>query len=292
MPSSSSSPTMSSIKKNDPMFKELLAIQPTLARGNQDLVPVLIKVFGDFHTKIVADLTTKFNAMTNKIKEEHSKVCKAKDDKTSALKTECTKLQARCQELEEKLDASEAYSRKDSIIISGDLPAVSSQENLKELSVELLNRKLPECKVEAQDISICHRLQTKKPKPGQVAKPPNIYIKLVRRDVKQALVLSSKKQPRQGTNKIFVNESLTPTRSKVLHTLVDLKKKHGSIKGVTSMDGHVYAYTAAPPGAASSQTGRPQDVRHRINTDRELQKFCDQHLQKPLERLLESSSEA
>lgn len=284
---------MGSDKDADPIFKDLLSIQPSLSKNNQVLIPALINLFGEFRAKVVADLTLQFNSMATSMENDCLKLCQAKDAEISSLKTLATKLEDRCHELEDKLDASEAYSRKDSIIISGAVPAVSNQENLNNLTVTLLNSKFPESKIELKDISICHRLQSKNPLPDQARKPPNIYVKLVRRNVKQMLIRSSKKQAKTAVNKIFINESLTPARSKVMHTLLDLKKRHETIRGVTSMDGNVYAYTAATPrasGTSSSAQGRPRDVRHLINNHSDLQKFCDAYLRRPLELLLESNS--
>ena len=286
---------MAGRRNKSSIYDELQALKTSLPKNSQELIPVLMQLFADFHEKIVAEMTAKFSDKISSNKKAYDDAIKAKDKENASLKSTCKELEDRCQHLEDKLDASEAYSRKDSIIISGDVPAATVDENLKKITVELLNSKLPNSKVELQDISICHRLQTKVPPPGKTANPPNIYVKLVRRDVKQALVLSSKKQPRETIKKIYVNESLTAARSKVLHTLVDLKKKHPSIKGVTSMDGDIYAYTARPNASAEKSSndrrGLP-DLRHRINNQRELQKFCDVHLCRTLESLLEDSRDA
>ena len=277
---------------NDPVFNNLISVKSSLSKNNQELIPALIKLFGDFRIKIVSDLNEKFNNMTDIIKEECLTACKAKDEKILELQAMCTTLQGRYLALEDKLDATEAYERKDTIIISGKVPAVTEQEHIKDVTINLLNSKLSDVQIEPHDISICHRLQQKRTSPGQAPKPPNIYVKLVRRDLKHALIRASKKQPKQALNKIFVNESLTPARSKIFHTLMDLKKNNDAIKGVTSMEGDVYAYTAGPPDQTFQVQGRTRDTRHRINNRRDLQKFCDDHLRKPLEELLDYWTES
>ena len=92
--------------------------------------------------------------------------------------------------------------------------------------------------------------------------------------------MASKGQAREAQNKLFANESLTPNRTSILQT----------IKGVTTEDGKVFAFTAHPDGTSrsSDENGRRKDRRHAINTKEELQTFCDSFLRKTLEDLLES----
>ena len=275
---------------NDPIFESLTVLQPTLSKPNQNLIPVLIKLFTDFRTKVVSDLEEKFNASTNAMKEEWMTVCKAKDEKIVHLQNSCTILEKKCFDLEDKIDATEAYERKDTIVISGAVPPSTEGEDITRVTIDLLKAKLPGIEMHPTDISICHRLQKKRSADGTI-KPPNIYVKLVRREQKKALILASKSQPKTATNKIFVNESLTQQRSSVLHTLLKLKKDHDVIKGATSMEGNVYAYTEPPPPAHASSGGtrsKPKDIRHLINNRRSLQKFCDDYLRRPLEELLEA----
>ena len=135
-------------------------------------------------------------------------------------------------------------------------------------------------------MSISHRLQAKRSN-AQAMKPPNIYVKLCRRDLKQELIRASKNQPKESTDRIFLNESLTKQRSAVLQTLLKIKKNHSVVKGVTSMDGDVFAYTPADSASASRDANRPKDKKHKINTRCDLQKFCTTYVSKPLEDFLE-----
>ena len=103
--------------------------------------------------------------------------------------------------------------------------------------------------------------------------------------------MASKSQNKAAANKIFLNESLTPQRAAVLKTLVKLKKDHGhdTIKGVTSMEGDVFVYTPAPVPAAAARNSAVErtrrDIRHRVNSRRQLQKFCDEFVKEALEDL-------
>ena len=102
--------------------------------------------------------------------------------------------------------------------------------------------------------------------------------------------MASKGQAREAQNKLFANESLTPNRTYILQTLLKIKRGNDTIKGVTSEDGKVFAFTAHPDGTnqSSDENGRRKDRRHAINTKEELQTFCDSFLRRNLEDLLES----
>ena len=222
-------------------------------------------------------IQTKLDSAIAEIKTESQ----CKDDKICALETTCQALQKRVTVLEDSIDATEAYERRDTVILSGAMPPSATNEDIKAVTVDLINGKFPDLPFGPNDISICHRLQAKRPSRGSEAKPPNIYVKLVRRDMKQMLIKASKGQPKEASNKVFANESLTQQRSAVLQTLLNIKKEK-LIKGVTSQEGQVYAFIKAD-GPPPPEGGNPRDIRYRINTRRELQAFCDQHVRQPLE---------
>ena len=53
------------------------------------------------------------------------------------------------------------------------------------------------------------------------------------------------------------------------------------------MDGKIYVYNP-PNQQQASADARSKDLRHMVNTKRELQKFCEDYLRKPLEELLDA----
>ena len=199
------------------------------------------------------------------------------------------KLIKKISSLEEKIDATEAYERRDTVILSGAIPPVSPNENIRQVTVDLIKSKYRNFDITPNDISVCHRLQSKSPSNGS-PKPPNIYVKFVRRDSKRELIRTSKEQARETQNKLFANESLTPTRTAILQSLLKIKRTNATIKGVTSIEGQVFAFTAphgrTPPADGSSR--RPKDQRHPINTKDQLQAFCDAFLRRPLEDFIAS----
>ena len=192
--------------------------------------------------------------------------------------------------LEDKIDATDAYERRDCVILSGAVPPVSPNENTRQVTVDIINTKYRNLNIAPSDISICHRLQPKRTSPNGTQKPPNIYVKFVRRDTKREIIKASKGQARDAQNKLFANESLTPKRSAILQTLLKIKRSNDTIKGVTTEEGQVFAFTAPTDGTnrTSDAQGRRKDRRHSINSKAELQKFCDAFLRAQLEDFVES----
>ena len=75
----------------------------------------------------------------------------------------------------------------------------------------------------------------------------------------------------------------------MLKTLISLKKDHKVVKGVTSLQGDIYAYIEHQAVAGGDDAGgRHRDTRHCINTQTQLRKFCREHLQKPLEDFIDN----
>ena len=206
----------------------------------------------------------------------------------STLQAENAKLQTRMTSLEGKLDATEAYERRDTIIISGSIDPATTGEITKNVVVDLVKRKLGGLTIQPSDISVAHRLQTR---PNtQNAKPPNIYVKLCRRDLKKELIYASKQQDRNSNTRILVYESLTPKRTAIFRTLVNMKKHDKDlVKGVTSHEGQVVAFT---PGTQLASGERGKDRRHYVNTREQLQKFCEEFVRQPLEDFIVNWSDA
>ena len=108
----------------------------------------------------------------------------------------------------------------------------SSSEVAREIIKNKLNFELS-----ASDISTAHRLG-RKPL-NQTSDKRNIVLKLCRRDVKRDLISASFGQ-RNPT--LYVNESLTAPRRKILYCLRQMKKAHPNlISGCSSYEGKIYA---------------------------------------------------
>ena len=281
------------LNSTDPIFSKLSSIKSSLSTNNQQIVPTLIKLFGDLHGKMLSAFDSKLEDVVGRIEDKFSTIIREKDEKINELLATNTDLREQVTSLDEKLDALNAYSRKDTVIVSGALPQPTQNEASDTLVRELLSRKFPSVNIDENDISVAHRLQPKRVNRDGTTPPPNIVVKLVRRNLKLQLIKASRAQNKDVPDKIFVNESLTPQRNTVLQTLIKLKKEHKVVKGVTSMQGDVYAYMEHPAVAGGdSAGGRHRDTRHRINTVAQLKKFCDEHLKNPLEHFIDNFSAA
>ena len=175
-----------------------------------------------------------------------------------------------------RMDATDQYSRKDSVILSGPaVPPMQGEEDTLELVQKLVKDHL-NIVVSQQDISTTHRLG---PVRASTPSKRNIFVKFARRDVKKELILKSKNRNRNAT--LFANESLTPLRKKMFNALRSMRKGVPDIvKGSTSMEGKVYAFT--PPLA---ENGR--DQRHYIEDWDALKTFCRDYVKKPLDSFLQ-----
>ena len=282
-----------SLASNDPIFAKLASLESSLSPKNKEMVPTLIKLFSDLHANMLTAFESKMDDVASRIEGKFSDLIQEKDAKIEQLETTNANLLELVSTLDDKIDAQNAYSRKDTVIISGALPQPVQNEASHIVVRDLLAQKFPSITIDEKDISVAHRLQPKRARADGTVPPPNIVVKLVRRNLKIQLIKASRDQNKQAPSKIFINESLTPQRNAILQTLIKLKKEHKVVKGVTSMQGDVFAYLEHPAVAGGSAAGGShRDTRHCINTQAQLKKFCRDHLKKSLDELLESNPTA
>ena len=172
-------------------------------------------------------------------------------------------------------DDADQYSRKDSLILSGPaLPTFNDDEKTSEVVQKLLKDHL-NVTVTDHDISITHRLgPLRNSAPGK----RNIYVKLVRRDTKKHII-SACKMKKNG--QLYANESLTPLRRKLFNALRKMKKDVPTlVKGCSTLDGKVFAFTAPI-------NGNTKDQRHLISDWDGLKDFCRQFVKQPIDNFLQ-----
>ena len=196
------------------------------------------------------------------------RIMKDKDLKISRLEEEVSQLKEKTNELENELDENAAYMRRETLVMSG-APSVSAQnENCKSMVIELLKQHV-KLKIDSTDISVAHRVGAK---PNQGPDKRNIVFKLCRRELKYD-ILSACRQQRPP---FYINESLTPTRAKILYALRQLKRKFPlRLRYLRTTDGTVYAFLA-PTG--SSTTGPHPISRLRrvtVNSRKQLDVFLE-----------------
>ena len=160
-----------------------------------------------------------------------------KEEEVTRLKSEVSDLRAKVLKLEVKLDDTDAYERRDTIVFSGEgIPESTQGENCSAIVCDLLRDKL-NSNVSNSDLSTSHRLGkrliTQKPDRRK------IIVKLCRRDLKKD-ILSACKSIKPN---FYANQDLTPVKNSILFALRKIKREFpGSVKGAGSRDGRVYVY--------------------------------------------------
>ena len=243
-----------------------------LSAESKHIIETLRKEIQDMKTEFITQLNQKCEEV-NMLKTELASKSSLMDE----LNTEVKTLKKDVTQLRNLIDDSDAYERKDTIIISGSsLPTYIRGEDSSSIVREIIREKL-RVVVNENDVSTAHRLG--RPPTAQNPDKRGIIVKLCRRDVKNNILEASRKMKLNG---FFASESLTPTRLSILKTLKDIKKKHGDIvKGCTSYDGKIYAYTESPNPAQSTR-----DLRHLVNTKEQLMSFCTIFVKKPMDDFL------
>ena len=222
---------------------------------------------------IIAFIERKFATMD----EKFSDIIKSKNEEIDGLHGEIKGMKEDISKLKDLIDQGDAYERRDVLIFSGTkLPEVSAGENCKQILHNIVKENL-RIEISHCDISTAHRLGTK-PQNQSADKRP-IIAKFCRRDTKRELLYNGRKA---RVLNLFVNESLTPTRKTIFTALRRMKKIHPNlVKGVTTYDGSVFAFTK--PLATATR-----DRRHHIQNHESLVEFCREYVKLPLETFLEN----
>lgn len=163
--------------------------------------------------------------LVNKQREELAAWMKTVEE----LRTENCTLRKRVAVLESRVDESEQYSRRNTLEIHG----VPEQKGESVVSlVKAVGRAL-DYPVEDSMIDACHRLRVRE---GS-GKPPGIIIRMVRRMDADALLQKRRVKRNLNTSDIglatvsagavFVNESLTPARRRLLYLARQVKNEKG-----------------------------------------------------------------
>ena len=193
-----------------------------------------------------------------------------KETKIDQLSTELVELRRKVLALDDKQEDADAYERKDTVIISGsEVPAAADGEDAAQIVSSLVKNKVGYF-LRPAEISVAHRLG-KKPL-NQAPDRRSLIVKLCRREVKRDLVTACRtaKPPN-----LYVNESLTKTRSTVLFGLRQAKKKHPNVvAGCGSADGRVFAWIMSPNPSAPNA----KNVKIFINTRDKFEDFCKKTL--------------
>ncbi|XP_071078610.1 uncharacterized protein [Haliotis cracherodii] len=133
------------------------------------------------------------------------------------------------QELEEKTDELEQYSRRNSVRITGLKETVD--EVPEETIQDILTIVHP--KMSVQDIDRCHRVGKKMPGRNRA-----IIVKFVSYWDRNQVIMNRRKL-RGQMNSVYINEDLTQRRSLLYESARELKKQ-GRFDGTWTFDGRIY----------------------------------------------------
>ena len=235
--------------------------------GQSSEIAELMKDLKGGSKKVVTIMMKQFQALRDEISSKNQEI--------TELKSKVGELQSKVEKLESNIDDADAYERRDTIILSGSaVPPASVGEKSSEI-VRAVVRENLRIELSSAEINTAHRLGKKAPSQAPDKRP--IIVKLCRRDVKSQL-MSAVRQQRPTS--LYINESLTQPRRKILFALRQMKRAHPDlVLGCNSYDGRIYAYTKSSVPS--------QNTRHLINTYQSLVKFCNDQIKVPIETFLD-----
>ena len=247
-------------------FQSLIDLQPKSVDG-KSLVPVIIKALQDMQNKFTEEIES--------VKRSFMEVCSEKDKKISDLSLEVDSLKRKAEKMEDQIDESDQYERRDTLIISGDsLPESSSDEDCTRIICQAVQEKLNYI-VSPTEISVAHRLGPKSS--SQRPDKRKIIAKFCRRNTKKDLLAAAR---RVKPNNLYINESLTAQRQTICFALRKAKKDYpNKISGVSTVDGRVFVWVKPP----NAQDRAP---RFQVNSFLALEDFCQRTLGVAKDRFL------
>ena len=185
-------------------------------------------VDGKFLVNKISDLMDSFKFCLDKMMENFQenivKLCQERDTRIAAIEAENKTLETKIEKLETKIDDTEAYERRDTVVISGNaVPPVEKMENCAKLARQLIKEKVGFV-VSENDISVAHRLGDRSRKQGTDRR--DIILKFCRRDTKIGVISASRTAK---PSDFFINESLTPMRQTIAYVLRKAKREFPNI---------------------------------------------------------------
>jgi len=175
--------------------------------------------------KIVRCLTSYFDS-----------VLKSKLDQIDSMRNHIQSLESRIHKLEDAADEASAYERRDTLIMSGNIPPCRRDDDCKSIIIDLLKSKT-NLVIRGEDVSVAHRIGSKPKVQGPDKR--RIMFKLVRRDLKSDILDAC----RASRPDFFINESLTPLRDRIYYVLRKANKKYPNvIHHCKTFDGNVAVF--------------------------------------------------
>lgn len=202
---------------------------------------------------ITSFITQRLTNQISVLKEEITN----KDSKILELSAKVENLNCKILDLENHIDEVDQYQRRDCIILSGSsLPPELPDENPANVVINTIKDNL-RINMSGQDISVAHRLGQKK----QDSKRP-IIVKLVNRSLKYDL----RSACIQLKPELYINESLTSRRGKLLKQVLNIRRAHkNKFQQCYTNEGKITIKL------------RNSSVKHTINDEKSLIQFLDKY---------------
>ena len=204
---------------------------------------------------LLLNMNQKFNELKcellNDLKNEFISLIREKDEKIHQLEEKVTALERSVCVLGNRVEDLESEGRQTSVILSGSAlpPAPAAGEQSAQIACDLIKNKL-KIVLTPESIVTSHRLGSRPP--NQSPDKRSILLKLSHRERKRDLLSACRTVKPSG---LYINESLTPARSKLLYSLRQLKKQFPTtVDGCGSQNGRIYAWIKTDiPSARNSK---------------------------------------
>ena len=237
---------------------------------------------GDDARAIIEEMKKQFEEMKSEMTNLNDLLVN-KCREIDILTTDVASLRQKVSKLEKSLDDEDAYVRRETIIFNGtSIPPSSPGEICNNIIRDVIKEKL-KISLQPSDISVAHRAGKKPSTQGPDRR--GIQVRFCRRDTKREIMLT-KRDNKDPNATLYTSESLTPKRSTLFFTLRQMKKKFPElVRGCTSQEGRVFAFT---PSAAAASSTPARDRKHLINSYDDLVQFCRDFVKVPLDTFLTS----
>ena len=247
------------------MGKKRRTTVPSTASESEDVFDSPLDL-NDHDMKIINFFKGRLKLMSEKFENKLAE----KDCILEQLTSEVSNLKKKIMLMDDRVEDADAYERRDTIIVSGkDLLSATDKEDTTQIVSSLLRDKVGYF-LRNNEVSVAHRLG---PKPKtQAPDQRNIIVKLCRREIKHDILKACRTVK---PSNMYVNESLTRTRSATLYGLRQAKMKYPNIiAGCGSSDGKVYAWIKPP----NPSTPNAKNLKTLINTRERFSDFCEKTL--------------
>ena len=197
-------------------------------------------------TKEIFNIIINIFTTIQRDKDDEIKILQKDLKETKNLLSSCeSKLTKEIEDLKNKQDEKDQNDKRDTLIITGpEMPRFQMGENLKNTVQDMFQQKM-NFRIGVEDISTVYRLG---PKPTSQEDRRPIIFRVNNRD----LVPQIYRACRQQKPPFFVNQSLTPLRSKIFYSIRQLKRKFPSkIDGCRNSEGRLEIFLKKPADLSS-----------------------------------------